>query len=309
MSKPFVHILLSTFNGAAYLREQLDSLVRQTYPHIKIHVRDDGSRDATPEILREYTERYPHIEVIFGKNIGVNRSYHELLGVESATVDLFAFCDQDDVWDEDKIQQAVKLLSQKPNDDSCLYLSRYRFVDEELQTLRTSCHRRHLSFSNAVVESGVAGCTMVFGSTLKDIMRRSDPDAWNMHDWWAYLAATAFGEVLFDPEPRLSYRRHASNTTDWEQAYTKRVIDRLQLFSQRRKTGTSGLISLQQAGRFVRQYEDTISPGPRDLVLELEGLRNENVLRRIGYTIRSRVRRERIFENLVLLLVIALGQH
>jgi len=305
-----VHILLSTHNGEAFLREQMDSLIRQTYPHIIIHVRDDGSVDDTPKILREYEEKYLHVKVVYGENLGINKSFYELLGVVSESQDLFAFCDQDDVWDEDKIAQAVGLLSQRSNCESTLYLCRYQFVDEQLRKIKTSDHRRHLHFANAVVESGVAGCTMVFGSRLKDIMRRSDPDAWNMHDWWVYLVATAFGEVLFDPVPHLRYRRHSGNTTGWEKSYVAKMIERFKLFSQREKMGASGLISLQQASRFIRQYESTISPKLRQLVLDLEQLRSKKmILHRIAYIMRPRVRREHAFENFVLLMVIASGRH
>jgi glycosyltransferase involved in cell wall biosynthesis len=305
-----VHILLSTHNGEAFIREQMDSLIRQNYPHIIIHVRDDGSVDDTPKILREYGEKHFHVKIVCGENVGVNKSFYELLGVESGPHDLFAFCDQDDVWDKDKILQAVNRLSLSSNSASALYFSRYQFVDEDLKKIRISAFRRHLYFSNAVVESGVAGCTMVFGSVLRDIMLYSDPDDWNMHDWWAYLVATAFGEVVFDSRSRMQYRRHSKNTTAWEKRKVAKALARLRLFLQRHEKGNTGMVSLQQAGRFVRQYENIIAPKLRDIVLELEHLQTRgNAYDRFLYVIKPHVRRESIFEHLALLLVIALGQH
>ena len=90
-----VQILLSTYNGEKYLREQLESIVQQTYDHISLLIRDDGSTDSTQQILQEYKDKYPWISYYTGNNVGAKDSYFELLERADLTCDFFAFCDQE----------------------------------------------------------------------------------------------------------------------------------------------------------------------------------------------------------------------
>ena len=106
MKNKEVVILISTYNGEKYLAEQLDSLLNQTYQNIKIFIRDDGSKDKTIDIIKEYQKKSEKIFLTEGKNIGFINSFFELLKL-SNNADYYAYCDQDDVWMEDKIERAV----------------------------------------------------------------------------------------------------------------------------------------------------------------------------------------------------------
>ena len=108
-----VAVLISTYNGKKYLKEQLDSILNQTYPNIEIVIRDDGSTDSTLELVKEYQEKHSNIRLKEGTNIGFIKSFFKLL--EMADADYYAYCDQDDIWLENKIELAVNALNQADN--------------------------------------------------------------------------------------------------------------------------------------------------------------------------------------------------
>ena len=104
-----VAIIMSTYNGEKYIKEQLDSLFNHTYKNIEIYVRDDGSKDKTVEILREY-EKNGKIHLFVKENKGFIKSFFECLSF-CDDADYYSFCDQDDVWYEDKVERAVNALN------------------------------------------------------------------------------------------------------------------------------------------------------------------------------------------------------
>jgi hypothetical protein len=307
---PTVHILLPTYNGARYLRQQLDSLTAQDYPNLAIHIRDDGSTDATPEILKEYECRNPRVDVVFGDNVGLFSSLHILLTKEAAANDLFALCDQDDVWLHDKVAAAVTLLMQQPSPERTLYVSRQQFVDEELKPIVLPKPRKHVGFANAVVESSLSGCTMVFGNTIRQLILLSQPSDWNMHDWWIYLISSSIGRIVYDPKPRMLYRRHTTNTSGWEPRVTERIKERIAEFTERHRTGNVGLRSLRQAERFLDTYRNLLSDDHVRLITELVDMRKQGTtIKRLRYAIRPLVQRESWIDDLALRLMIVLKQH
>ena len=104
-----VTILMSTYNGEKYLEEQIDSLLNQTYKNISILIRDDGSKDNTVHIIKEKKKSNDNITLIEGKNVGFIKSFLELINLAEKS-DYYAYCDQDDVWMEEKIQRAVEFF-------------------------------------------------------------------------------------------------------------------------------------------------------------------------------------------------------
>ena len=112
-----VNVLISTYNGEKYIREQIESILAQSYPDIRIYVRDDGSKDDTAKILWEYSEK-KLIRFVRGRNVGYGRSFGRLLRIAKEG-DFWAFCDQDDIWLPDKVKWAVEWLEQQPADVFC----------------------------------------------------------------------------------------------------------------------------------------------------------------------------------------------
>jgi glycosyltransferase involved in cell wall biosynthesis len=216
---PTVHILLATHQGARYLREQLESIKAQNYEAWTLTVSDDGSTDGTLEIIEVFASQQKDrvISVLRGPCQGVTANFFSLLNVAPShkQSDLYAFCDQDDVWLPDKIERAVCLLGKSIHTQELplLYCARTRLVDEQLRPIGLSrIPSRPLTFGNALTQNIASGNTMVFNRSLLTLLRKIPPIHSVWHDWTAYQVATACGGTLFyDETPALLYRQHASN--------------------------------------------------------------------------------------------------
>ncbi len=205
-----VQILLSTYNGEEYIREQLDSILAQSYPDVDILARDDGSKDDTFVILKEYEELHSNIRVYQGENIGVNRSFFELLKKSDKKAAYIGFCDQDDYWLPQKIEQAVKQLKRLKG--PALYCGAKTLVDENLEILKNQ-QNAHVNpgFGNAVIESICSGCTTLMNRELVEILIRRLPENVIHHDWWCYMAAAYLGSMYYDEQSYIYYRQHQGN--------------------------------------------------------------------------------------------------
>lgn len=207
-----VTIVLATYNGEKYLRDQLDSLLRQKGVTVKILVRDDGSKDNTTLILNEYQDR-GLLTWYTGKHLNVQKGYMNLLK-NAPKSDYYAFCDQDDIWDDDKLLFAVSKLDEFPNNKPSMYYCSQRLVDENLKLL--SMHNidvNRSSHTNFLI-SNVAGCTAVFNQELVDAVNSASPDFILMHDSWLFKICLALGGNYYaDNIAHISYRQHENNVT------------------------------------------------------------------------------------------------
>lgn len=205
-----VAIVLAIYNGEKYLQDQLDSLLRQTGVKVEILVRDDGSDDGTTLILDEYQNR-KLIKWYAGEHIGVQKGYLDLLK-HAPKADYYAFCDQDDVWDDDKLLCAVAELEQMPVEKPLIYYCGQRLVDENLNLL--SIHNidvRRSPYTNFLI-SNVAGCTAVFNKNLLDAVNYANPDFILMHDSWVFKVCLVLGGRYYaDSSVHISYRQHGNN--------------------------------------------------------------------------------------------------
>ncbi|MBV9774693.1 MAG: glycosyltransferase family 2 protein [Gemmatimonadetes bacterium] len=209
---PVVQVLLSTYNGAEFLRPLLRSLDEQSHPHLRLLVRDDGSTDGTVELIRKHAGRIP-VELRPGGHMGLPATYFELLRESSPDAELFAFCDQDDVWLRDKVARAVEWLEGTDPSLPAMYCGRTQYVDRDLHPLGTSeLPSRPLTFQHALMQNVATGCTIVMNRAARDLLAESTSEGAFMHDAWAYLVVAAFGTVLYDPVPMILYRQHESNT-------------------------------------------------------------------------------------------------
>lgn len=205
-------VLLSTFNGERYLREQLDSLLSQTVRATEIFVRDDGSTDGTVSILKDYAQR-DALHWCEGENIGPGRSFWRLLSA-CGEADYCAFCDQDDVWDEDKLETAVDALKRLNPELPALYCSDVRVTDEKRNLLAQHMIRACTpDYPHALIRNLAPGCTFVLNRSALDLLRHYDAEAQGieLHDWTAYQIISCFGTVVLDQKPHMDYRQHANN--------------------------------------------------------------------------------------------------
>jgi glycosyltransferase involved in cell wall biosynthesis len=205
-----VVVLMSTYNGEKFVVEQLHSVLDQLPVDGRILVRDDGSSDATVERVASVTD--PRIAVVRGENLGFAASFLTLLKDAPGDAGMIMFADQDDVWLPRKVERAWKALSAL-RDRPALYCSAQMLADEQLRPLHaTQRWPRDPSFQNALSENVVTGCTAALNPAAAALLRGAGvPQQVRFHDWWMYLVVSAFGTVVFDPEPTLLYRQHGAN--------------------------------------------------------------------------------------------------
>ncbi len=206
-----VNVLLSTYNGAKYVEEQLNSVLKQKDVEIQILVRDDGSNDDTCKILDNWQEK-GLLRWYRGDNLKSARSFLDLLK-KSDDSDYYAFCDQDDVWLDDKLISGVLQLDKSSPACSSLYFSNYQMVDSNLNKINTFCKTKiYPDIYHSIISNEVTGCTLIINKALRDIINSYSPNYITMHDDWIYNVCIALnGIVLFDNTPHILYRQHSSN--------------------------------------------------------------------------------------------------
>lgn len=207
-----VAVLMSTYNGEKYLREQIDSVLNQKGVQVSLLVRDDGSKDHTLELLQEYAQEHENISWYNNVNLGPAKSFLDLV-MNAPEADYYAFCDQDDYWDEDKLAIAVEKMKDFPADKPALYYSNLRIVDQDLNFFRLSHAVPHVPKNrySVLAEPIATGCTMVFNAATVKVLRRKLPEYCSMHDAWVYMVCLLLGSVVYDFDAHISYRQHGNN--------------------------------------------------------------------------------------------------
>lgn len=214
-----IEILLSTYNGEKYLAQLLDSLLNQNYDHFHITVRDDGSKDGTISILEEYSTEHPD-KVTFlrdGKNLGYPDCFWYLLkSVEDA--DLYAYCDQDDVWDEAKLSSCAEMCGQLQTGHPALYVHDYLISDEELNLYGEHCLAEEgfnpENTCMTIFYVMTQGFTMIMNSELRQRILANEPQGKNLpHDRWTFWAGMISGDIVYDSRKLAIYRRHRDSVT------------------------------------------------------------------------------------------------
>lgn len=204
-------VLMSTYNGEKYLPEQLDSILNQEGVRIDLFIRDDGSSDNTTRIIKKYQETYKNIKLDSGENIGYQKSFLNLV-FHAGKYDYYAFADQDDVWEKNKIAAAIYKMQK--TEVPCMYYSMMTQVDEELHIMaKQQKPKPPLSKRMVLFQNFVQGSTIVFNYKLFQIITKYKPDFNVAHDIWIPCLAVYFGKVIFDTKSYILYRRHAFSVT------------------------------------------------------------------------------------------------
>ncbi len=214
---PPIHIVLAARNGAAFLPEQLSSLAAQSETGWRLVAGDDGSADATPGLLAGFAASRPAGQVALhpGPRKGSGAHFLSLLAHVPPGHPV-AFCDQDDVWLPDRLARGLALLA-GPEAGPAVAAGRLIRTDRSLRPRGLTPEApRGPSFTNALVQNILPGCSILMNAAAADLVRATAPAAVAagvpFHDWWVYLMLTGTGgRVALDPEPRVFYRQHGGN--------------------------------------------------------------------------------------------------
>lgn len=216
-----VDILLATYNGELFIEEQLKSLFEQSCQDFKVLVRDDGSRDRTLEIVRQYRKRYPgRIEIIIDndKGLGPSGNFGRLL--QYSTAPYIMFCDQDDLWLKNKIERTLaemkKVEAKSGKDSPILVHSDLIVVNKDLNIIKESMSKSQKlythknDFHQLLIQNNITGCTMMINKPLLKYASPIPQEA-IMHDWWLGIIASAYGKIQYIDEGLILYRQHGGN--------------------------------------------------------------------------------------------------
>ena len=229
MTHAHIAILLSTWNGARFLPDQLASFLRLNGPQWRLYWRDDGSADRSADIVRAFATG-PGAGLVIERNdnrgrVGITASFLTLLrAVPPDTV--AAFADQDDVWLPEKLARGQAALEAVPDGTPALYCARQSLVNAALRPIRLSASvREPPGFPQALTQNIATGCTVMLNAAAVRLIAGSREPSATLHDWWAYLVVTAAGgRVLIDDEATVLYRQHGGNAVGVPLSPWKRAV-------------------------------------------------------------------------------------
>lgn len=222
-----IAVLMSTYNGEQFIGDQLESLFEQKDVELEILVRDDGSTDMTKNILNSHQSK-KKLTWYSGKNLKSAYSFLDLVD-NAPEADYYAFCDQDDVWNEYKLSRAIEKIEEleieSAFDSPIVYCSDYQLVDADLNKLSSKGHFSTTSFQSSIVVSNATGGTMVFNNKMQKLLKTYKPKHLLMHDDWTHKVCLAVGGyVYYDNNYKsLCYRQHDNNVDGGVHTLGKRI--------------------------------------------------------------------------------------
>lgn len=298
-----IAILLATYNGEKYIRQQLESLGAQTYKDIDVVVRDDKGVDNTSSILNSH-----NVTVISAdENIGAKNSFASLLSYAITNCDAkyFMFCDQDDVWHRDKVYRSVLKIKEMENEFGNVPLlvhSDLEVVDEKLSLISNSfMHYQKIdasknSFNKLLMQNTITGCTVVINRELA-IKCLPMPEKAIIHDWWIGLVASKFGQIGYIDEPTIKYRQHGSNVIGAKGFSFKFVMS--SVFKK-----VILIDNVNQAGAFLLQFGSELDENTKKMLRDFSLLNEQSFFKKRYIIYKYKLFKQGIIRNIGLFIKI-----
>lgn len=304
---PSVNILMATYNGELYLDEQLTTIYNQDIRNINVIISDDGSCDKTNLILNKWKFYWKkgNFIILDGPRCGYSENFRSLLYRADINANYTAFCDQDDVWHENKLSVAINALEKCGESLPGLYCSRTMLINEAGAAVGFSPKfGRPTSFSNAIVQSIGGGNTMVLNKAAFELAAESARrTSFVSHDWWCYMLITGTGgKVLYDATPHIGYRQHAANLIGKNTGAVARIKRIKRLFEGQLKGWNDQNIAA------LRSCDDLLTDEARRIIIEFSSTRSKSLRERIVSFHRSGLYRQSRMGTIALLASVILGK-
>lgn len=226
----YVTVLMSTYNGEKYLKDQIDSILKQENVNLRLIIRDDGSSDGTVDIIKEYTTNRDNVEFIQAPNVGAANSFLELMRYANVdnNADFFAFSDQDDIWLPEKMYQASLKIRELPQDVPALYFSNL-YITRGDNSQRSLMYESALPINNShlMVENFAAGCTIMFNKMALTTFLKLQVNNLIMHDKRLIHMCMLLGNIVYDSNAYICYRQHEDNVIGANYYFKQRVNSKL----------------------------------------------------------------------------------
>ena len=215
-----VHIMMATYNGEKYIQEQLDSILQQTYTEWKLYISDDGSADHTRDIIRMYEEQNPERIILLESDQKFRDAKKNFAFLYKCVppADYYAFCDQDDVWENTKLECMIQHIHAEKKDRLLVVYHDMEIVTANKEVIAGSFVTYFgytLNQRNAIKQillyNVIPGCSMLFNNEVKRMIE-GIPESCVMHDWWIVLVSLCLnGKIIFCGQPLSQYRQHDKN--------------------------------------------------------------------------------------------------
>ena len=293
MKNKEVEILLATYNGAQYLREQLESIVNQDYECWVVRACDDASTDDTYNILKEYQEKYPDKFLLTKNERGFGSAKKNFMNlIKNSTGDYVMCCDQDDVWLSNKISLTLqKMKESEQGEMPVLVHTDLKVVGANLNVLSESFFehsnfRKEFELNEILIQNFVTGCTMMMNRPMVTLMSRvEDCDKILMHDWVASILATSVGKVTFVETPTMLYRQHGINSVGAKKYGLALFISKLKEAKMRQ----SLVDTTVQANVVAELYQDMLDKEKYEFIHQYGTLWEKNKIQRICFYLKRKV--------------------
>ena len=312
-----VDIILGSYNGEQYIGEQIDSILNNSYLGWRLFVCDDGSKDKTGEIVKEYEKNYPG--KIFwmpnSKNKGVVANF--LDGARQCTGEYIMFCDQDDFWLEEKIKVTLDFMKKTEQETKTgtpvVVFTNATVVNQTLDVKKGSFHElghldaTKLDLGHMLMENKMMGCTVMFNRSTKEKLLEVPEELMldmqkniRMHDWWIALIAASFGKIAYLNQQTMLYRQHDTNVVGSQKLSIKMIVEKFMGFRKIREVlyATCG-----QADAFSKLYGDKLDGKTRNVIEDFVRLYEVGWIRRRFLLIKHGFLKSGVVRNIGLFLI------
>jgi len=301
-----VTILLATYNAQRFIEEQLNSILDQSFSDWNLIIYDDGSNDETLSIINTYVNRYPDKIKLIGNN---NRygsalgSFSFLLTVSNSQYTMF--CDQDDIWQVDKIEKTLKKMKElegKFGNVSLLVHSDLEVVDVDLQTIDRSFWNLEQidpsinQINRLLMQNTITGCTVMINKNLAQLATPI-PDEARMHDRWLGLVASKFGKIDYVDEALIKYRQHAQNSIGANGSGIDYIINKI-------FTSMNLMPHQEQAKAFLEIYRESLDGETIEMLEEFTSLESKSFWQKRKILLKYKILKQGFLRNLGLMLKI-----
>lgn len=271
---------MAVYNGGEFLSEQIDSILAQSAGEWHLYICDDGSSDDSFRIASEYAEKYPDRITAMKNEKPTGSACANFMGMlKGSEADYVMFSDQDDFWHPDKIKLTLEKMHELESEygnSPLLVHTELEIADSGLNVISPSFTRfqgidpRCKSLNRLLCQNNITGCTLMMNRALADIIRDAPPEKMLMHDWWAGLAAAAFGHIGFVDVPLIKYRQHGSNQVGAVKNSSLSGI--LRIISRREHTKKRLEAAYIQAESFYGYYRQRLDAKSRDILEKYTGI-------------------------------------
>jgi glycosyltransferase involved in cell wall biosynthesis len=305
-SSSVVAILMCTYNGERFLASQLDSFESQSHQNWILVVSDDGSTDATLNILRQYQAKWDpgKLMIRFGPKKGFSKNFLSLISDVKIKADFFAFSDQDDVWLPEKLTRALSFIGPISPEVPAVYGARTKLISEDGLPIGLSpLFPLKPSFENALVQSIAGGNTMVINSAAKQAVCIDPKYQIVSHDWWIYMVVTGVGGIfIYDSKPTINYRQHQANLIGGKKGLLKKYKRLNSLLAGNLRSW------IESRSHALNSISHRLTPENKKIFVQFSEYRKASFFTRAWGIKKLGIRRQNFVENFIFFLAVLVNK-